>query len=128
MHINHTPPVTPKEIINETKTNTDPKIFPGFDLTTGEILRQLPKKAIVKLTYLYDAAFRLIYVPSYWETAEVIMVLKTGKPATEAASYRPISLLPLLSKLFEKLLVKGFKPILILAVETNTRRKTKCTA
>jgi len=49
--------------------------------------------------------------PSYWKTAEVIMVLKPGKPATETASYRPISLLPLLSKLFEKLLLKGFKPI-----------------
>jgi len=75
-------------------------------------LRQLPRKVIVKLTYLYNAAFRLRYVTSYWKTAEVIMVLKPGKPATGVASYRPISLLPLLYKLLEKLFLKGFKPIL----------------
>ena len=44
--------------------------------------------------------------------AEVIMILKPGKPATEATSYRPISLLPVLSKLFQKLLLKILKPIL----------------
>jgi len=40
------------------------------------------------------------------------MILKQGKPTTEATSHRPISLLPILSKLFEKLLLKIFKPIL----------------
>jgi len=61
----------------------------------------MPKKAIVKLTYLYNAAFILKYVPSYWKTAEVIMIVKLGKPATEATSYRPISLLAVPSKLLE---------------------------
>ena len=106
MQINHISPIKPKEIIKEIKTNIDPKKYPGFDLITGEILRQLAKKAIVKLTYLYIAAFRLKYVPSYWKTAEVIKILKPGKPATEATSYRPLSLLPVLSKLFEKLLLE----------------------
>jgi hypothetical protein len=75
-------------------------------------LRQLPRKAIAKLTYIYNAAFRLKYVPSYWKTAEVIMIQKPGKPATEAASYRPISLLAVLSKLLKKLVLKRFKTIL----------------
>jgi hypothetical protein len=75
-------------------------------------LKQLPRKAAVKLTYLYKAAFRLKYVPNYWKAAEVIMIPKPGKPATEITSYRPISLLPVLSKLFEKLLLKRLKPIL----------------
>ena len=61
----------------------------------------MPKKTIVKLTYLYNAAFILKYVRSYWKTAEVIMIVKPEKPATEATSYRPISLLAVLSKLFE---------------------------
>jgi hypothetical protein len=34
------------------------------------------------------------------------------KPANEVASYRPISLLPVFSKLFEKLLLKRLNPIL----------------
>jgi retron-type reverse transcriptase len=81
-------------------------------LISGEILKQLPKKAIVKLTYLYSAAFPVKYVPSYWKAAEVIMIPKPGKPATEVTSYRPISLLPVLSKLFKKILLKRLKPIL----------------
>jgi len=81
-------------------------------LITGEILKKLPKKAIVKLTHLYDAAYRLKYVPGYWKAAGVIKIPKPGKPATELTSYRPISLLPLLSKLFEKLLLTRLKPIL----------------
>jgi hypothetical protein len=44
--------------------------------------------------------------------AEVIMIPKPGKPPHEATSYRPISLLPILSKLFEKLLLKRLKIII----------------
>jgi hypothetical protein len=40
------------------------------------------------------------------------MVLKQGKPATEATSYRPVTLLLVLTKLFEKLLLKILKPTL----------------
>lgn len=41
------------------------------------------------------------------------MIPKPGKNETEVQSYRPISLLPILSKLFEKALIKRIKPILI---------------
>jgi predicted metallopeptidase len=44
--------------------------------------------------------------------AEVIMIPKPGKPPHDATSYRPISLLPVLSKLFEKLLLKRLKLII----------------
>jgi hypothetical protein len=40
------------------------------------------------------------------------MLPKPGKPLHEAASYRPISLLPVMSKLFEKLLIKRLKPVI----------------
>jgi hypothetical protein len=39
------------------------------------------------------------------------MLLKSGKPPENVASYRSISLLPSLSKLLEKLLLKRLKPI-----------------
>lgn len=69
-------------------------------------------KALVKFTNLINAAFRLKYVPSLWKVAEVIMILKPGKPPNETASYRPISLLPIISKVFEKLLVKRLNAII----------------
>jgi len=104
--------VTTTEVKNEIKNNINPKKAPGFDHITGEVLQQLPKKAIVKIINLINAAFRLKYVPRLWKVAEVIMIPKPGKPPHEAASYRPISLLPLMSKLFEKLLIKRLKPII----------------
>ena len=54
--------VTSKEVEKEIKNNINPKKAPGFDLITGEILEELPKKAMVKLTNLINAAFQLKYV------------------------------------------------------------------
>lgn len=104
--------VTPKEVAEEIRTNISSKKAPGYDLVTGEILKKLPRKAIVKLTYLINAAFRLKHVPDVWKVAEVIMIAKPGKPPNDISSYRPISLLPIVSKLFEKLLLKRLKPII----------------
>lgn len=103
--------VTPREVFNEIKRLSRKK-SPGYDLITGEVLKNLPRKAIVKLTTLVNATFRLKYVPDLWKVAEVIMIPKPGKPPHETTSYRPISLLPIMSKLFEKLLLKRLKPII----------------
>jgi hypothetical protein len=45
------PPVTPKEILIAIKDSINPKKALGFDLITGEILKQLPHKSVVKLTH-----------------------------------------------------------------------------
>ena len=58
--------VTTTEVKNEMKNNINPKKPSGFDLITGEALQQLPRKAIVKITNLINAAFRLKYVPRLW--------------------------------------------------------------
>jgi hypothetical protein len=42
----------------------------------------------------------------------VKLIPKPGKPPEDPKSYRPISLLPVLSKVFEKLLVARFIPLL----------------
>jgi hypothetical protein len=55
--------VTSKEVANEIKRDINPRKAPGFDLITGEILKQLPRKGVVKLTHLINAAFRLKYTP-----------------------------------------------------------------
>ncbi len=58
--------------------------------------------------HIMNAAFRIQYVPMLWKIAEVIMIPKPGKPPHEVSSYRPISLLPVLSKL----LLKRIMPII----------------
>lgn len=65
-----------------------------------------------KNTYLFNAILRLDYFPSKWRCAEVVTIPKLYKLEHLLASYRPISLLPIFSKLFEKLLLKRLLPIL----------------
>jgi hypothetical protein len=51
------------------------------------------------------------YFPAQWKVAKIILHLKTGKPPNEPISYRAISLLPILSKVYEKLLLRCLLPI-----------------
>jgi hypothetical protein len=93
---------SPEEVYQELlKTNSHKAS--GFDLVVDDILEHLPKKPIVLLTTIYNSMLRLCHYPIQWKIAEVIMIAKPGKPPTEASSYRPISLLPMMSKTFERL-------------------------
>lgn len=103
--------VSVEEVRKEIKL-MNAKKTPGFDLITGLVLKHLPRKALIKLTNILNASFRLRFVPGVWKVAEVIMLLKPGKEPHEVASYRPISLLPVLSKLFERILLSRLKPII----------------
>ncbi|KAL1137772.1 hypothetical protein AAG570_009468 [Ranatra chinensis] len=87
------------------------KKSPGYDLITGEILRHLPRRATLFLTYLYNAILRTTYFPLLWKFAHIKMIPKPNKLHTEPSAYRPISLLPIFSKLFEKLFLKRLAPI-----------------
>jgi hypothetical protein len=52
---------------------------------------------------------RLSYFPRIWKFAQITMIPKPGKPANEVTSYRPISLLLIPSKIFEKLLLNRIR-------------------
>ena len=88
------------------------KKSPGFDLIVSSLLKYLPHKAVSKLATIFNAVIRLKYFPNMWKVAEIIMILKPGKNPNEASSYRPISLLPIIRKLFEKLFSKKLKNII----------------
>jgi hypothetical protein len=67
------------------------------------------------LTQLFNAVLLKEYFPAQWKVTQIILILKTGKPPNELTSYRPLSLLPIVSKVFEKLLLKRLLPV----VENN---------
>lgn len=77
---------------------------PGADRITSRMLRELPRVGILWLTRIYNAILRIGIFPLSWKNAKVIMLHKAGKDSTSLSSYRPISLLSVLSKAFEKLL------------------------
>lgn len=106
------PLVTLKELRSTCRHNVSNKKAPGYDLITGQIIKELPDAAIHKFQYIINACIKMKHVPREWKTAEVIVISKQGKPPTELTSYRPISLLPVMSKIFEKLLMKRLNHVI----------------
>jgi len=76
-----------------------------WSIDNNQVLRKLSEKAIRFITQLYNAAYRQDFFSPRWKIAQIIMIQKLSKLAELAESYRPISLLPVLSKLFKKLLL-----------------------
>jgi hypothetical protein len=74
---------------------------PGYDLIDAMILKNHPSNAILLLTYIFNSVLRLCHFPIQWKFAQIVMISKPGKPPTEVTSYRPISLLPIMAKVFE---------------------------
>jgi hypothetical protein len=95
-------PTEVKEEINKYNNHKTP----GFDLITGQILKELPRKTVVLLTTIYNSILRLTYFPAPWKFAQIIMIHKPGKSPNRVTSYRPISLLPIMSKIFERIFLK----------------------
>ena len=92
------------------KTHLKLKKAPGYDLIISKMIVELPEVAIKIITQLFNAVFRTHYFPSAWKISEILMIPKPGKDPTQPASYRPISLLPTLAKLFENMLATRITP------------------
>jgi hypothetical protein len=100
-----------QEVIN----SLNPKKSSGYNLITGKSLKELPIIGIKYITQLFNAVLLKGYFPAQWKVAQIILISKPGKPSNELTSYRPISLLPIVSKAFEKVLLKRLLPV----VENN---------
>lgn len=99
-------PFTPNDVSKVIKYDLNGKKAPGYDLITGTVLKELPRKGIVLLTVIFNAILRLEYFPSQWKVSQIVVIPKPGKPPHQVSSYRPISLLPVISKVFEKLFLQ----------------------
>jgi hypothetical protein len=68
-------------------------------------LKHLSQHSLSLLVQIFNAIFLTHYFPSLWKHARVISILKPGKDPALPSSYRPISLLDVICKLFEKILL-----------------------
>lgn len=102
----------PLEVKNAIMSHLNPKKATGYDLISAKMIIELPGLAVYHLTFLLNAILRLGYFPNVWKISQIIMIPKPGKDLTQISSYRPISLLPTISKLFERLLLSKITPYL----------------
>ena len=86
------------------------KKSPGKDRITPNMLKKLPTPAVKLLLFIFNSILRVGYFPSVWKESEIVMIPKPGKDPTQVKSYRPISLLSILSKLFETTLLRKLTP------------------
>jgi len=82
-----------------------PHKAPGEDGITAPLLKAFSRKALVYLTMLINACLLLHHFPACWKNAVTIFLHKPGKDGRHPGNYRPISLLRLLSKILEKVIV-----------------------
>jgi len=78
---------------------------PGPNGIPNRVLKHLPKRAVSLLSYVFNAVLCTHHFPQVWKHARVISILKPGKDPALLSSYRPISLLDTIGKLFEKILL-----------------------
>jgi hypothetical protein len=71
----------------------------------NRVLRHLSERTITFLKKVFNAVLRRQYFPSAWKHARVVSILKPGKDPTLPSSYRPISLLHTVGRLFEKIIL-----------------------
>ncbi|GBP67587.1 RNA-directed DNA polymerase from mobile element jockey [Eumeta japonica] len=76
----------------------------GLDGISNKAIKCFPQQLLSLLVAIFNACLQNCYFPSVWKEAEVIGIHKPGKPRDLPASYRPISLLSGLAKLFERVL------------------------
>ncbi|GBN68186.1 putative RNA-directed DNA polymerase from transposon BS [Araneus ventricosus] len=110
-HNNNLSPATASEISDFIKT-LKPNKTPELDQITNRMLKNLPLKFILYLTFLMNVIMQNCYFPKCWKTAVVIPIPKPNFDLTLPQNYRPISLLSCMSKVFESVLLKRLNQFL----------------
>jgi len=84
-----------------------PNKAPGLDGITGGVLRKSWEVIGKGLTRILEKCMKESTFPDCWKTADVVVIRKgTDKDPSLPGSYRPVSLLPTISKVLERLVVE----------------------
>ena len=95
-------PIDPNNLIKTAKT-LKPKLSSGYDNISNKLLLYIIEDIAEPFTHIVNLSFSSGIVPANMKIAKSIPIHKSGD-TTSLNQYRPISLLPVFSKLTEKLM------------------------
>lgn len=82
---------------------------PGPDQIRNEHIKHFPDTMLLLLVTIFNSCLACGYFPDIWKIATYICILKSGKLASQVNSYRLISLISCLGKLFERILLNRIR-------------------
>ncbi|GBL62391.1 putative RNA-directed DNA polymerase from transposon X-element, partial [Araneus ventricosus] len=97
--------ISSQEVINLIK-KINPQKATGPDGVPNKAIRMLTLKAVTHLTKIFNKCLILQHFPDAWKIAHVLMFPKPNQNRKHPGSYRPISLLSNIGKLYEKIILK----------------------
>lgn len=95
--------------ITDVLSQLKPFKAPGFDGIHNILLKRLPPRGVNAMAQLASNIFAVGHWPELYKSAKIVAIHKTGKPSDIPSSYRPVSLLSAVSKVFEKLFLRRLK-------------------
>jgi hypothetical protein len=96
------PKLTNPEEVQEAIRGLTVRKAPGPNGIPNRVLKHLTQRAVSLLVKIFNAILHTHHFPTAWKHARVISILKPGKYPALPSSYRPISLLDTIVKLFER--------------------------
>lgn len=93
-----------KQVARAFKEQVDPKKSSGYGLISGKKLKKLSVIVITHVTHIFNP------IPKAYKVSEIIMIGKYGKDQPQIVPYRPINLLRILTKVFEKYQISKISP------------------
>ena len=103
----------------------------GFDLISNKMIKNLSESYADILKDQYNFLFATAYWDPSWKQARTICFNKVDNPAPTSQQLRPIALLPVLGKIYERLFLLRFKKWLndygILPWQQSGARPNQCT-
>ena len=93
-------PVMSLDVLKKLKS-LNPWKSPGPDLITNKVLKECAGEISLPLVHIFNCSLKTGIFPSSWKSGAVTPVFKCKGSRSDPKSYRPITLLPCLSKIFE---------------------------
>ena len=88
--------------VAELLANLDASKSTGVDAISARMLKTCAHSIAPSLTKLLNLSLSTGTLPSEWKTGRIVPIPKTDRPSSSAGDYRPISILPIVSKVLER--------------------------